>query len=254
VARAAFLVVGLLFTAFVLFWGTVAVTNAVGHVTETQSLTFGGPGQIKAIVVRTGAGTIDVRGSERSDVSGVRTVEHGWQTPELTEQVDGGTLTLDARCDFVAVAWCRVSYTLDVPHDTQVDIQSGAGTASVSSIDASVEAHSGAGSVNVDDCHGAVDIETGAGSAKATRLTSDTVTAHSGAGSTDLQFDQAPRQVDARSGAGSVDIQVPRDDTAYSISGTSGHGSRHIDVNTAPGSDHTMNLESGAGSISVHYP
>jgi hypothetical protein len=247
-----FVVFGGILTLAVLAWGTLTVANLIGRVTDVSPLSFGP--QVKSIVVHTGSGTVTIRGSNRSDVSGQRSVEHSWQTPVLLEHLDGDTLTLDGNCKFSALAWCDVSYTLDVPHDVHVDVDSGTGEVSVANIDGDVKAHTGAGSIDASALSGPLDVETGAGSVSATQLTSPTVQSQSGAGSLHLQFVQPPIKVDAKSGAGSIDIEVPRDATAYAVSGTTGHGSRDVKVATAPGSGHVLQLQSGAGSTSVHYP
>jgi len=226
--------------------------NVLGHVTESQPLAFGS--EVKVIVVHVGSGTVDLRGSDRTDVTGERTVEHGWQTPSVSERVEGDTLQVDGQCAFSAFLFCKVSYSLDVPKDVRVELQSGAGSVSVSGLDGAVSAHSGAGSVSATDCHGELDLEGGAGSIRGVQLRSPRVITKSGAGSVRLQFAVAPTQVDASSGAGSVDIEVPRDGVTYQITGSNGSGSRHVDVATASSADHTMHLQSGAGSTAVHYP
>ena len=58
-----------------------------------------------------------------------------------------------------------------------------------------------------------------------------------------------------QAGAGSVDIEVPRDDTTYRLEDVPGSDSNvRVAVSTDPTADHVLRLESGAGSVSVHYP
>jgi DUF4097 and DUF4098 domain-containing protein YvlB len=252
VVRALFYFFGAVLTLAVVAWGTVSVVDLIGHTTDVQPIAYGA--QVRNIVIRTGSGSVTVRGSSRADISGQRTVEHSWQTPTVDEHVDGDTLTLTGHCQFGAVAWCSVSYTLDVPSGVHVDVDSGSGTVSMANLDGDVVAHTGAGTIDATELSGPLDLETGAGSVSATQLTSATLLAQSGAGSLHVQFVRPPTKVEAHSGAGSIDVEVPRDGTAYAVTGTTGHGSREIKVATAPGSNHVLQLESGAGSTSVHYP
>jgi hypothetical protein len=247
-----FVVIGAVLTLAVLAFGTLSVANLIGRVTDASPLSFGP--EVKSVVVHTGSGGVTIHGSSRADISGQRSVEHSWQTPVLDEHVDGDTLTLNGSCKLSVFAWCSVSYTLDVPRGVRVDVESGAGDVSVANIDADVKAHTGAGQIDLTQLTGSLDVQTGAGSVSATQLASPTVQARSGAGSIELQFVRPPTKVDGRSGAGSLDIEVPHDATTYSVTGETGHGSRDINVANAPGSDHVMQLESGAGSTDVHYP
>lgn len=236
----------------VLLWATLSVVNLVGHVTDVTPVAFGA--DIRAVVVRTGSGPITVHGSDRSDIGGQRSVEHGWQVPKIDEHTEGDTLFLTAQCDFSAVFWCNISYSLEVPRGIHVDVQSGAGKVTVSGLDGSVEARAGAGGVEATDCRGELSMITGAGGVHATQLASPLVTVESGAGGVHLEFVAAPTRVSVSSGAGSIDIEVPRDGVVYQVSGNGGHGSRNVDVATAPSADHSMQIQSGAGSTRIHYP
>jgi hypothetical protein len=243
---------GALFTIAVLFWGTVSLVNIIGHVTEVQPVAFGP--NIKAIVIRSGSGPISIRGAERADITGQRTIEHGWQDPTLDERLDGDTLYLSGRCELAALVWCNVNYSLDVPRGVRIDAQTGAGTVNVTGMTGDVEARSGAGGVDVSDVSGGLRLSSGAGSVRGTQLRSTAVDASSGAGSVHLEFVVPPDNVSVESGAGSVDVQVPDDGIAYQVTGGSGHGSRRIDVPTAPTSAHVVHLQSGAGSTRLHLP
>jgi hypothetical protein len=254
--RLFFVLFGLVVLVPTLGWGTMSVANSLGHSTETTALSFGRG--LRSVVVRVGTGRVTVRGGDRDDIVGERTVERSLQAPTIDERVDGSTLRLEGSCPNVAMIWCEVSYVLDVPHGTTVDIESGSGSMSVSAIDGDVRADSGAGSIELNRIGGRITADSGAGSIRATELRSTTTSATSGAGSVRLQFLEAPTLVTAHAGAGSVDIEVPHGDESNRVTNTRGSAFRgnHDSVAVAVDSESARRIEvdSGAGSVRVHYP
>ena len=172
----------------------------------------------------------------------------------MSERVDGSTLRLDGSCPNVSMFWCEVSYVIDVPHAMTVDVESGSGSLSVSSVDGDVRADSGAGSIELDRIGGRVTADSGAGSIRATELRGDTASASSGAGSVRLQFLEAPTLVTAQAGAGSVDVEVPHGDESYRIVRDDDSFKDKVSVAQDDASPRRIEVDSGAGSVKVHYP
>ena len=252
-----FVVLGLLVLVPTLGWGTVSMANSLGHSTETASLSFGRG--LTSIVVRVGSGRVTVRGADRDDVVAERTIERSLQAPTVTERIDGSTLRLEGTCTNLATFWCEVSYVLDVPRGTTVDVESGSGSLSVSSVDGDVRADSGAGSIQLDRIGGRITADSGAGSIRATELRGTVAAASSGAGSIRLQFLEAPTMVTAHAGAGSVDVEVPHGEESYRVLNTEGLNlfrgkGDTVTIALDADSPRRIEVDSGAGSVKVHYP
>jgi hypothetical protein len=250
--RALFVVSGALFTLLVLGLGTFSLINRVSHLTDVTPVAFGTG--IRSVAIRVDAGSITVRGGERPDVSGERSIERGLQAPNLEERVDGDTLRVDAGCAPTATAWCDVSYTLDVPTGTRVDVTSARGSLTVVSVTGEVRAHSTTGSIDLADSSGPAVLETSVGSVRGSRLRSTDVAATTTVGTVRLQFTEPPSRVAAHAGEGTVDIALPRGDTAYRVTNpTNRPNQSQIAVATDLESDHLIEVSSRSGAIRVHY-
>ncbi len=246
-----FILVGALFTVVVLASGAVAAANSLGRVTETQPLAFGSA--VRTVVVRVDTGSVHVHGGAE-DVSGTRTVDRAMQEPAIDERVEGDTLHLDGHCTAFAIAWCSVSYDLDVPTGTRLDIESRTGRVTVDNSSGDVHAFTGAGQIELTDVRGPLRVETGAGTIRADHLASRTVDASAGAGSVRLQFSAPPDLVKARAGTGSVDVELPADGTSYLVMDTEDGSPPKISVPTDPHSTHVIDASSGTGAARVHHP
>ncbi len=242
---------GAVFTVVVLTSGVLAAANSLGHVTEAEPLSFGSA--IRTVVVRVDTGSVHVRGGAE-DVSGTRTVDRSMQPPAISERVEGDTLHLDGHCSGFAIAWCSVSYDLDVPTGTRLDIESRTGRVSVDNSSGDVKVFAGAGQIELTDLRGPLRAETGAGTIRGDHLASRAVDVTAGAGSVRLQFSSPPDLVKARAGTGSVDVEVPADGTSYLVMDTEDGAPLKISVPTDPGSPHVIDASSGAGAVRVHHP
>jgi hypothetical protein len=250
--RALVILVGGALTVLVLSIGALTIADTMGRAVDTTAVSF--PAGIRRVVIDVDHGSIELRGSERGDIRGERTVTRGMQVPAYEETVTGDTLTIESACPIVVSVWCEVGYNLDVPADVELDLTSGAGGIEARGFRGRTKIKSGAGSVRVDDMAGSLDMRSGAGTLNATRLRSPLVSGLSGAGSVNLEFATAPEGVKAEAGAGSVDIELPRDGATYRVNTEEGDSRITVAVATDPQSSRVIDVRSGAGSVRIHHP
>jgi DUF4097 and DUF4098 domain-containing protein YvlB len=178
----------------------------------------------------------------------------GLQNPTVSERVVGSTLVIESDCFPLGNTWCDVSYVLDIPASVDVHVDTALGSIRLSDLTGSADLSSATGSITVEGATGNLRLDSGAGSVHGTGLGSSRVQASSGAGSVALAFATPPDLVDAEAGAGSVDIELPRGDATYRVEDVKNEGNLRVAVTTDPTSNRVLKLESGAGSVSVHYP
>jgi hypothetical protein len=252
-ARVVFVVVGGPLTAFLIIVGALALTGTLARQSESTQIAFAET--VDHVKIELTHGSVTLRAGELNHVSGERVLTRGLQNPSVSERVEGRTLIIESRCFPLGNTWCDVSYVLDIPRAADVEVSTVVGSIRTSNIDGSADLRSATGSITVEDVSGALRLGSGAGSINGTGVRSTQVRASTGAGSVELAFVAPPQRVEAEAGAGSVDIELPRDGTAYRIDDTSNpDGDARLAVTTDPTSEHVLVLESGAGSVSVHYP
>lgn len=251
--KALFLVAGAFMTFVMIGGGTLAIVSGLAHTSETSTVAFQATGSsgVRHVRIQADSGTIVLRGSDRADVTGRRVVSRGLQSPSVAEHSGDDELVLESHCPAVGSAWCGVSYTLDIPRNASVDIDSSAGSAHVSDIDGDVRLSSSAGELAVDNVSGTVAIDTSAGSVRGTALASKNVTATSSAGEVHLEFAVAPDRVETRLSAGDLTVLVPNDGTRYRVDAHTSLGDSKTTVPTDPRSPHVITATSSAGSVRV---
>jgi hypothetical protein len=250
--RALVLLVGAVVTFFVIVSTATSLAAALGREERIEPVSF--PAGIQRVVVTVDSGPLEIRGSDRSTVSGERRLTVGVERPTVSETVTGDTLRIDTSCDWWGWGWCGAGYVLDVPRSVSVEAVSRAGGVIVSGIDGEVTARSSGGRVSADDLSGKATLTSQAGGVTATGMRSRQVVADSSAGRVSVSFAQAPDAVDAHSSAGGVRIEVPRDDTVYRVDAHSSAGETDIAVNNGPTAGHSIGARSSAGSVEVVYP
>lgn len=252
-ARVVFLLLGGPLTLLLLIVTTLAITGTLARQIESTPLAFAGT--VERIEIVLTHGSITVRGGATGSVVGERVLTRGLQTPDITERVEGTTLFLEATCFPLGNTWCDVSYVLDVPSSVEVTAHTAIGSVLISNVSGGADVGSATGTVTVEDVSGPLVLGSGAGSIRGSGLRSPTVDASTGAGSVELRFTDAPDRVTAEAGAGSVDIELPADGEAYRVEDVAGsEGDVRVAVITDPRAERVLRLESGAGSVSVHYP
>jgi DUF4097 and DUF4098 domain-containing protein YvlB len=251
-SRVFFVLLGAPLVAVFILVGAFAITGTLARQTESAPLAFADT--IERIQIDLSNGSVTLRGGEVAQVAGERVVTRGLQNPAFSERVEGRTLYIESTCFPIGNTWCDVSYVLDIPSSVDVSVDTALGSIRVSDLDGTADLSSATGSIVVEDASGPLRLDSGAGSIEGTRLTSSTVLASTGAGSVALTFAAPPQLVDADAGAGSVDVELPRDGTTYRVDQVPSDTNIRVAVSTDPSSNRVLRLQSGAGSVSVHYP
>jgi hypothetical protein len=194
--------------------GTLAITAHVVAHEDTATETYLG---IRAVILDTDAGTIDVSAAEGAATTVTGTHRWSYQAPSARPVRDGDRLIISARCPKIEHAagfgTCHTNYQLAVPAGVEVQVTTSAGTITGSDLAAtqftartsngdislsftgmpeSVQAHSSAGDVRVAVPYGSyhVDADTSAGDVEVGVVSNP----------------RAPRLIDAHTAAGDVEV------------------------------------------------
>jgi DUF4097 and DUF4098 domain-containing protein YvlB len=182
---------------------------------------------VQRLNLRSKDGAIEVRGGD-GPVRVTETVTYRGSNPSTSHTVEDGTLNLrNEDCGD-----CSVSYLVQVPAGTAVDVQTSAGKVSLSGLT------------------GDVTVDTSAGEIDGTGLRSAHTSAHGRAGKITLGYDAAPSTVDARTSAGEVDISLPGGGP-YAVDASTTAGSTRIGVPTDPAASRRITAHTTAGEIVI---
>ncbi len=212
-----------------------------------------------SVTVQAGTGTsvqvlATVRGPQSADLTRVQV--------EMTPQ-DGGLLIQTRKPAGLGLIFDNVSVQIEVttPPGTQLDIQSGAGSVEVSSLQSAVKVNTGAGSIDLAGVTGSIDLNTGAGSVTMTNVDGP-IQANTGAGSVDYAGTPSG-ECRFQSGAGSITLNVPAN-LAASVDLGSGMGTvtvnlpvsgqvtkREVQGTIGGGGPTTIYAHTGTGSVDL---
>jgi DUF4097 and DUF4098 domain-containing protein YvlB len=183
---------------------------------------------VQRLDLRNEDGKVEVRAGD-GPVRVTETLTFRGSEPSTSHAVQDGTLNLrNQHCQH-----CSVSYLVQLPAGTAVNVQTSAGKVILAGL---------AGDVTVDASAGAVD---------GTGLRSPHTSVHGRAGKITLAYDAAPSTVDARTSAGEVDISVPGDGGPYAVDASTSAGSTQIAVPTDPGASRKITAHTTAGKIVI---
>lgn len=208
--------------------GGLSQIGAGTHNPAAQTFTIAA--HVTTLVVKGGAGTIDVTGSDRDTISVSQQVSYTKTAPAATHAVSGTTLTLSYTCPPELV--CGVSYVIQVPRGV------------------AVQASTAAGAVTLTSLAGPVRAQTSAGLISANGLTSPTAELKSDAGGIDATFTAPPASVQATTDVGPIAINVPGS-ASYQVKTHTYVGSSTVTVPKSTASAHAISASSDLGSITI---
>ena len=208
--------------------GELSQVGAGTHNPPAQTFTV--TAHVTTLVVKGGAGSIDVTGSNRGTVSVSQQISYTKAPPAATHALSGTTLTLSYACPAELV--CGVSYNVQVPLGVAVQVSSAAGAITLISLTGPVRAQTSAGLIT------------------ANGLTSSTAELKSDAGGIDATFSAAPASVQATTHVGPISIAVPAS-ASYKVSTHTYVGSSTVTVPESPASTHAISASSDLGSITI---
>jgi hypothetical protein len=178
------------------------------------------------------------------------TVHYSLVRPTLTESSAAGRTGIRFNCQ-VPAGVCGLNATLSVPAQTALTVSSGGGDLSASGFTNTLTLLTGGGDLNVAGLTGRLRLDSGGGDIGAGSLTSRAVTVRSGGGDVRLIFRRPPGNVQVDSGGGDIQIVLPRGDTAYNVTSSTGGGDLSNSVPVSTSSANTITVNSGGGDIGI---
>jgi DUF4097 and DUF4098 domain-containing protein YvlB len=176
---------------------------------------------VRAIVVKAQSGDIDL--IQTSGRSSVRETQHyDAARPTFTQQVDGGVLTIESRCD---EAQCDVDLQVAVPSGAKVDVDVASGNVHARKVnvrEARLRSRSGNISVDLIGHQQRVWAQTDSGNVNATAADARAVDARTQSGNVSVDARRNPQRVAARAQSGNVAVTVPKGEYAIDASTASG--------------------------------
>jgi hypothetical protein len=239
---------------------SVNVGGPVKHMADDATV----HGQLNALTVRGGAGSVEIAAgpSGTSSTTVHREIDyHGDKPGPVPSAASGGSLTLGSGCD------CSIDYRITTPPGPAVTVDSGAGPVSVAGAD-TVHVRGGTGQVTVDQAAGAVTVAVGSGDIRldgvsgpliATAL-SGTITGRgissltadldSGAGDQQVAFSADPRRIQSTAAAGSIQLTLPSH--PYRVDAHTATGSVTGDLQNDPSASDTLSAHTATGDITLN--
>jgi len=248
-SRVPWVVFGSLLVVGAVVMGTFNVTSLLAHGERVSTRTFPAA-EITDIVIGTDTGSVQVAGADVDEVTVRAEISRGLRETGSSQTVEASTLRLDGSCPVVGNEWCSVNYTVEVPRDLDLVIDTDGG-ATVRNVDGTVNVFSDNGRVTLSSLSGAVDVDADNGRVEGTNLSSGTVVVDADNGRIELEFATAPEHVVTESDNGSVDIAVPRVEGGYAVESSTDNGSETIDVATDPAAVRRIRASSDNGSVTV---
>ncbi|WP_169806785.1 DUF4097 family beta strand repeat-containing protein [Actinomadura macra] len=239
-----------------------------GRHEETTS--YDGPAGVTKLKVKAGSGRVEI---VASDSPGIRVHEkRSWSNernkPEAEHVVEGGMLSLSAKCGRNVIGWggaCGVSYRVEVPRSIAVEIVNDDGSINVAGLAGAVRLRTGTGAITASDLRastvsisagdgrlrvsgrvGTADLRTGTGAINATGLTADRVTARSGDGT--IRVSGRATTAELRTDTGTIDADGLSTDR---IMARTGDGQISLALAAPPSN---VRATTGTGTISVRLP
>ncbi len=138
--------------------GAMFAAAEVLEETDTHRETI--PGKVDHVVIKAESGDIDVVPGGRS-VQVERTDRYAGESPDVSQTLENGVLTIDAECEGALSVFCTVDYRVEVPEGVTVDAQTYVGDVDVEvAHKANVTARTHVGDVGIELPQGKYDVDT----------------------------------------------------------------------------------------------
>jgi Putative adhesin len=234
-------------------WGGFNVVSLLAHEERTEIKEYDAA-DVRVLDVDTTIGSVTVTGTaERDLITVTARISDGLRATEQRQTLVDGVLELRASCPLIGSEWCSVRYTIEVPADIEVRVDTDNGQITVRGIDGPVTLDSDNGSIELADLGGRLTTNSNNGSLSASALTSDVVVAESDNGSLEIEFVEPPTTVDARSNNGTVEVVLPNTDDLYSLDVSTDNGDESREVRSDPSSERRIAVETDNGDAIVRY-
>lgn len=214
------------------------------------------------------AGPVVVRGTDRDDVRVSSRLRWAFGRPHVEVLRDGDRTDLRTSCPVGHLLQCRVELLVEVPRDTSVQIRGGGVTVSdlrgpleIDARGAGVEVRdardvrlsSSGGGVRATRISGRFEVELHGGGLRAEQLTSQEISVDSRGGRVWLDIAAPPSVVAVDVRGGGVDVLLPRVDGGYDVQSAVVGGRSRVEVDSTPGSDRVIRLDTRGAGVRVVY-
>lgn len=233
-------------------WGTFNIVDLIAHEEYTVSYEVSAAG-ITRIDIDNDNGSVTVVGMD-TDTDMVRV------TAEVSESLRGtghshdvvdSTLEVRGSCPLIGDLWCRVTYTIEVPHRFDVEVNSDNSRVDVSNVDGDISIESDNGAIELSSITGSLRLNTNNGRIVGTDLSGPAADVGTDNGSIELRFSAVPDEVIAESNNGSIEIVVPPVEEGYNVTTETDNGSEAILVVSSDLSPYGVDVQTNNGDITV---
>ena len=187
--KTALTIIGASLAALAVLGGGIYAAAQAFDTTETDRDTISRA--VDHVVIKAEAGDIEVVPGGRS-VDVERTDRYVVDSPDTSQTLEDGVLTIESECDSIDSLFCSTDYRVEVPAGVSVDVRTYVGDVEIEGIAARrVEARAYVGDVHIDTAR------------------KGDVTARTNVGDVDVEVPkgtQAQHAVEARTDVGSVDV------------------------------------------------
>lgn len=235
--------------AFAVLACTMFIGTAPASASETgrfdRTLTVSGPVHLE---VSSGSGSVQITGGTSGQVrihGEVSISDWTWNSKDLLSQIianppieqTGSMIRIGANRD--STRNVSISYTIEVPEQTQVESSVGSGSQTVRKIRGPAKLTTGSGNLLAESIHEDAQLVSGSGSVHATAIGGE-LRATSGSGSVDAT--EVHGDIRTTTGSGTITIAQP----SGRITAKTGSGSINI-----RGAGNTLSVRTGSGSLSI---
>jgi Putative adhesin len=246
--------VGLAMTAAAVGAAGLVAVNAMARQTVRELHTYAFKGSAVSVDAR--LGEVQIVPGRPGEITVARRLTYGLRRPFVDERNDGDTFRVrDRRCTADAAFPCAVRWLLQVPRGVALDVQTQAGSITVSGLSGTMKLVSVSGSVRAIAPSGKlVSLRSTTGSVTAQSVSGDQVVATSTTGAVTVTFREPPSLVVGRSETGPVGVVLPDGNDGYRISAKSVDGSKTVALSGAkddPEARRRIDIRSTKGDVSV---
>lgn len=226
------------------------VAGLAGCETPSRVETLSIDGAVSSLVVKSGAGDVDLLPSEDSAVS-VEVTLTGKGT-KFSYEVKDGELTLKKKCGFLNVGVCETDFTIYAPSNISATVETSSGSIEVSDWGGPLDLSTGSGEVGVTVCSGNLLIDTGSGPVTAKEISSNHVGIFGGSGEIELDVvEEDFEDILVDSGSGDVMLYLPGNG-AYDLTAEAGSGQVFLSgVVVSSNASAVVEVYTGSGDITI---
>lgn len=251
--RLAWLIPGAILAVAALGWGTYNVLSVLAHGETTTTEEFAAA-DVDSLDISNEEGPITVNAGDTDTIVVTAHISNGWQATDVSSTIIGRELVVRGGCPVFGSPWCNVNYSVEIPADRALTINGSNGSVQVRGATGTVDVDTENGSIDLEDVSGNIRVTNDNGRVTGRRLTAAVVDARTDNGRIELSFVEPPQSVSGRTSNGRIEVVVPDDEVLYRVDLRTDNGSTDNLVRTDPSSDHSIDLSSDNGSVTVRPP